>query len=64
MQARSSPARLTDHITQPIWEAGAFSDYEDADAGVIYDFRHAANAGYQSRRMHREVFELTLVANI
>ena len=49
---------------QRIWEAGAFSDYEDADAGFIYDFRHAANAGYQSRRMHREVFELTLVANI
>ena len=49
---------------QRIWEAGAFSDYEDADAGFIYDFRHAANAGYQSRRMHREVFEPILVAKI
>ena len=49
---------------QRIWEAGAFSDYEDADAGFIYDFRHAADVGYQSRRMHRQVLELILVANI
>ena len=49
---------------QRIWEAGAFPDYEDAYAGFIYDFRHAADDGYQSRRRHREGLELILVANI